>query len=122
MATKAEISKLLKINEKKAKIAEIQNEMQNPVFWQTPEKSRTITQELADLEREIDEFDRANTTEQLHQLEIKAILSDKYDQNNAILSLHAGAGGTEAQDWADMLLRMFLRYCEKRGYKTEMTD
>jgi peptide chain release factor 2 len=50
------------------------------------------------------------------------MLSGEHDARSAIVSINAGAGGTEAQDWADMLLRMFLRFCEKRGYRTEMTD
>jgi peptide chain release factor 2 len=56
------------------------------------------------------------------QMEFARMLSGEHDARSAIVSINAGAGGTEAQDWADMLLRMFLRYCEKRGYKTEMTD
>lgn len=122
MVSKTELEKLLKIEEKKAKIAEIQNEMQNPVFWQTPEKSKTISQELANLQREIQEFEKAETPNELHQLEIKTILSDKYDSNNAILSLHAGAGGTEAQDWAEMLLRMFERFSERRGFNYQILE
>lgn len=50
------------------------------------------------------------------------ILSSEYDKNNAILSVQAGSGGTEAMDWADMLLRMYLRYSENNGYKTEIID
>ena len=50
------------------------------------------------------------------------MLSGENDSFNAIFSVNAGAGGTEAQDWADMLLRMYLRYCEKKGFKTDMTD
>lgn len=56
------------------------------------------------------------------KMEFARMLSGEYDSRNAIVSINAGAGGTEAQDWADMLLRMFLRYCEKKGYRTEMTD
>ncbi|MDF1581094.1 MAG: peptide chain release factor 2 [Desulfuromonadales bacterium] len=56
------------------------------------------------------------------QMEFARMLSGEHDANNAIFSINAGAGGTEAQDWADMLLRMYLRFCEKKGYKTEMTD
>jgi len=122
MASKVELAKLLKIDEKKAKISEIQNEMQNPVFWRHPEKSKTITQELANLQREIEEFEKAETPADLHQLELKAILADKYDYNNAILSLHAGAGGTEAQDWAEMLVRMFERFALRRGFLYQILE
>ena len=62
------------------------------------------------------------TEKQLGQLEIKCLLAGKLDRNNAIITLHAGAGGTEACDWANMLLRMYQRFAEKSGYKTELLD
>jgi len=54
--------------------------------------------------------------------ELKALLSGEDDARNAILSIHAGAGGTEAQDWAEMLLRMYLRWAERRGFKANIID
>ena len=51
-----------------------------------------------------------------------ALLSKKYDDHNAIFSIHSGAGGVDAQDWADILLRMFLRYCERKGFTTEVIE
>ena len=59
---------------------------------------------------------------QVAQMEFARMLSGEHDANCATLSINAGAGGTEAQDWADMLLRMYLRYCERKGFKTEMTE
>jgi peptide chain release factor 2 len=56
------------------------------------------------------------------KMEFARMLSGEHDACNAIVSINAGAGGTEAQDWAEMLLRMYLRFCEKKGYKTEITD
>lgn len=56
------------------------------------------------------------------ELEFLVLFSGKYDQNNAIISIHAGTGGTEAQDWAEMLERMFLRFAEKKGWKTSLVD
>ena len=56
------------------------------------------------------------------RMEFARMLSGEHDPNNAIVSINAGAGGTEAQDWAEMLLRMYLRFCEKKGFKTEITD
>lgn len=58
----------------------------------------------------------------LRKLELARMLSGPHDQHNAIFSINAGAGGTEAQDWAEMLLRMYLRYCERKGWRTEITD
>lgn len=122
MADKEELGKLLKIDEKRAEISKIQTEMNNPDFWADSKKSRKVMQEMANLQRETDEFDKANTAEELHQLEIKAILSDQYDESNAILSIHAGAGGTEAQDWAEMLLRMFERFSERRDFNYQILE
>jgi peptide chain release factor 2 len=59
---------------------------------------------------------------EINRMEFQLALSGTHDQGGAILSIHAGAGGTEAQHWADMLLRMYLRWAEQRGYKTELTD
>jgi peptide chain release factor 2 len=56
------------------------------------------------------------------RMEFARMLSGEHDANNAIFSINAGAGGTEAQDWAEMLLRMYLRFCERKGFKTEITD
>ncbi|MBI3815058.1 MAG: peptide chain release factor 2 [Nitrospinae bacterium] len=59
---------------------------------------------------------------ELDGFELQAMLSGEHDRANAILSIHPGAGGTESQDWAEILLRMYLRWAERRGYKTEITD
>jgi len=56
------------------------------------------------------------------QMEFARMLSGEHDANNAIVSINAGAGGTEAQDWAEILLRMYLRYCERKGFKAEITE
>lgn len=58
----------------------------------------------------------------LEQFELQLVLSEPYDKNNAILELHPGAGGTESQDWAEMLLRMYTRWAEDHGYKVETLD
>lgn len=58
----------------------------------------------------------------LRKAEVERMLSGPADRGNAIVSIHPGAGGTDAKDWAAMLMRMFLRFCERRGYKTEIVD
>ena len=58
----------------------------------------------------------------LESLELSTLLSEPYDNNGAIMTIHPGAGGTESQDWAEMLLRMYLRYAEIKGYKVETAD
>jgi peptide chain release factor 2 len=59
---------------------------------------------------------------ELSRLEFRLLLSGRYDQNDAILAIHAGAGGTEAQDWTEMLLRMYLRWAERQDFRTEILD
>ncbi len=66
--------------------------------------------------------DAAEIEQKLAALEFNLLFAGEYDRNNAILSIHAGAGGTESQDWAAMLMRMFLRYAESRGYATEIVE
>lgn len=75
-----------------------------------PDTAQEVEQSLAELDRRV------------AGLELELLLSGPYDEANAILSLHAGAGGLEAQDWVEMLFRMYLRWAEKRGYATEVLD
>ena len=74
-----------------------------------------------DLEPEIEQASHALQKE-LEKLEIQVLFSGPYDDHDCILTLHAGAGGTEAQDWTDMLYRMYSRFCEKNGCKCEVMD
>ena len=82
-----------------------------------------IAEELGD-EDELREVARSfeSLTYDLEELRTRMLLSGKYDANDAILSIHAGTGGVEANDWAEMLERMYLRYCEKKGFKTKILD
>jgi peptide chain release factor 2 len=69
-----------------------------------------IKSEISGIEKELD------------QLEFKLMLNGPHDRNSAIIEIHPGAGGTESQDWAEMLLRMYLRWCEKKGFSTQIID
>ncbi len=71
----------------------------------------------ADLETEVAAIER-----EVEQREFTAMLSGEYDRGNALLAIHAGAGGTDSQDWAEMLLRMYLRWAERQGFETEILD
>ncbi len=64
----------------------------------------------------------ADIATRLDQLELETLFSGSYDFNDAIVSLHPGAGGLESQDWAEMLLRMYTRWCEQKGYEVELVD
>lgn len=139
---------LKKINER---IAELEQNSVDPTFWNDNEKAQKKMQELGDLKQEIDSIknlerritdieiflelsdegenasdDINNALEEtenfLKKLETQTFLSGKFDAENAIFSIHAGQGGTEACDWADMLLRMYIRFFETRGWKTEIIN
>jgi peptide chain release factor 2 len=71
---------------------------------------KEVREALPDLEKKIG------------QMEFARMLSGEHDASNAIVSINAGAGGTEAQDWAEILLRMYLRWCERKGFKAEITE
>ncbi len=72
--------------------------------------------------REEYESEVEEVTATLDALELETAFTSEYDARNAILAIHAGAGGTESQDWAEMLLRMYLRWAERRGYNAEILD
>ncbi|MFF3022081.1 peptide chain release factor 2 [Gottfriedia sp. NPDC057948] len=86
-----------------------------------------VTYELVKEENDDELFEELVTevkalTGKLNDFELQLLLSEPYDKNNAILELHPGAGGTESQDWGSMLLRMYTRWAEKRGFKVETLD
>lgn len=82
-----------------------------------------IANEMNDenLENEL-EIQINQAREKVEELELKNMLSDKDDNKNAIMNINSGAGGTEAQDWAEMLMRMYVRWGERRGFKVELLD
>jgi len=119
---KEKLSKVLKIEEKRAEASNIESLMASPDFWVDREKATNLSQKLSELNQIIKKFDKASSEEEISSLEKEGLLSGEYDDKNAIVSFHAGAGGTEAQDWAQMLERMYLRYAEKRGWQTAILD
>ena len=136
---------------KKARLAQIEKLISEPAFWNDPEKSQKVMQERKrlerdtetdrDLERRISDleafFELAGEGEAVEedlrrdlpllaaragQLETAMLLAGENDGRNAILTLHPGAGGVESQDWAQMLLRMYLRWAEQEGLQATLTD
>ncbi len=95
-------------------------------IWQDVSSRLTDAQELATWEDE--EFEAELTrdvkilSKMVAQLEFRAMFADRYDNENAILAIHAGAGGTEAQDWAQMLQRMFVRWANRHGFTVSIVD
>ncbi len=81
----------------------------------------SLQEEDASLVQEVrSEVDRISA--EVERLDLLLLLGGEYDSRNAIVAFHAGAGGTESQDWAEMLLRMYVRWAERRGFRTEMLD
>ena len=78
-------------------------------------------EELAVMTEEIEEL-FASFKEHLEEMRLRTLLTGKYDHCNAIVSIHAGTGGVDAMDWAEMLLRMYTRWCDKKGYTVKMLD
>ncbi|MGP7818510.1 peptide chain release factor 2 [Niallia sp. 01092] len=143
----------LDLDNKEARIAELEDEMLQPEFWNDQQAAQTVISESNALKDQVHEFhdlfetyenleltyelvkeeDDADLREELEgeltqlvkrlsEFELNLLLSEPYDKNNAILELHPGAGGTESQDWGSMLLRMYTRWAEKKGFKVETLD
>ncbi len=137
--------------QKKAKLEKLETQIAAPDFWNDSERAQKIVQERSRIERALEkqvsfeilisdaevlfEFAQtdADSVEELNDLIFKleaevdeaqteALLSGETDANNAICSIQSGAGGTDAQDWAQMLLRMYLRWAERKGFKVEILD
>lgn len=126
--------------------------MQEAGFWDDVQKAQEVTQEAKRVKDKIDKFKNLNEriddvevlkelmeendeetakeiisevkalSKEIDTLKIETILSGEYDRNDAILTLHTGVGGSDANDWTEMLLRMYTRWCEKKGYSLETID
>jgi peptide chain release factor 2 len=136
---------------KHEELSQIENQTLAPDFWNDSEKAQKLLQQRSKLEKIItrqQEFESSiedasvlfefaeedeDSLKELHKLldelekevsgaETETLLSGDNDGRNAICTLHPGAGGTESQDWAEMLLRMYLKWSERRGFKTEIID
>jgi len=119
---KDNLRKILKIDEKQKRAEELEKQMQSADFWRDREKATSLSQELSSIKELIQKFDAAQNEQDVKELEKETLYDGEYDGKNAILSVHAGAGGTEAQDWAEMLLRMYLRFAQKSGFKADILD
>ncbi|MBN2057292.1 MAG: peptide chain release factor 2 [Candidatus Saganbacteria bacterium] len=140
---------LLKVEVKQKRLAEIEAEVADPKLWQDQDRARKLMQEKKALEREITTYRQlvsgsddlitllamakdedeaelrrefSELSKKTQELELAALLGGEYDKNNAILSINAGAGGTDAQDWGQILLRMYSRWAESKEFKVEMPD
>jgi peptide chain release factor 2 len=127
-----QLEKSLQIEERRRRVEEIRKKIKTEDVWKNWEEGNKLSKELSDIEREIEEFDMLNLyleegdekliEEKIKDLELKTYLSGNHDKNDAVLSIHAGQGGTEAMDWTAMLLRMYLRYAERKGWKTNILN
>nr|WP_281291084.1 peptide chain release factor 2 [Hyella patelloides] len=95
--------------------------------WQNSLEDTKAIAELLELEEDAALIEEAETNltqlqQELDQWELQQLLSGTYDKKGAVLTINAGAGGTDAQDWAEMLLRMYTRWCEKQGYKVRLAE
>lgn len=92
-------------------------------MFENLEVSYELVKEESDVELQAElESELMELSKRLNDFELELLLSEEYDKSNAILELHPGAGGTESQDWGSMLLRMYTRWAEKKGFKVETLD
>lgn len=143
----AATTKLLKIADLTQKMATLATQMNEPNFWADQKHAQDISQDYEDIKSEVEKWgaleqkvqdlielatDKSladdvgiqtiELEKQFSKYEFSLLLNGPYDKSNAIIAIHAGSGGTEAQDWSEMLLRMLLRFCEKQGWKTRVID
>ncbi len=136
---------------KKAELSELKQKQESADFWLDQENAKHVSKRISQLEGKIKEMGEVDSKmkdialmlelsnedasliveadaeikavgEQIDKMKLQSLLNGKYDNNPAIVTIHAGAGGTEAQDWASMLLRMYQMYAEKNGFEMKVLD
>lgn len=120
------------LDEKKAELSALEKQTFEAEFWADPQNSSEVMKKISDLKKEIDDVEMMQllveegeweeAEKMINKYEVLLFLSGKYDKSNAIFSIHAGAGGTEAMDWSSMLFRMYTRYFEWKGWSFEVVD
>ena len=128
----ASIVTKMNIPAKKEELSAMEKRTFEGDFWSDPQAASEVMKEIADVKKEIDDVEMMqllvdeeewpDAEKMINEYEVLLFLSGKYDRNNAIFSIHSGAGGTEAMDWAAILLRMYTRFFEKKGWKVEIVD
>ncbi len=123
------LKKALFIDEKREKIKQLKAELADEKIWTNWEEGKRLSQDLSTFEKDIEDYDvlelllddgnEEEFKKAFSQVELKTYLSSKYDTGDAIFSIHAGQGGTEAMDWTQMLYRMYIRYAERNNWKIE---
>ena len=122
----------INIEEKETSLREIEALSSDPDFWKDSQAATKKMKEMAALQKEIEDtkklqeyIDSNNTTgleTLLHDMEVYLYLSGQHDKSNAIMTIHAGQGGSDAMDWAAMLERMYIRFFERKGWSYEIVD
>ncbi len=110
-----------------SELNELKNSLKEYEKWQTQLADTTAIVELLEVETDQSLLEEATSTlellkQELDRWELEQLLSGPYDAKGAVLTINAGAGGTDAQDWAEMLLRMYTRWCQKQGYKVQLAE
>lgn len=123
----SKLKESLNIDFKIKQLAELKTRLQDESLWTNWEEGQKVSQEASTLQKEIEEFqmlelmleegDSNKFEAEFKIIELKTYLPDIHDRGNALVSIHAGQGGTEAMDWTAMLYRMYQRYCEKKDWK-----
>jgi len=127
----SQIKNTIDFEEKRHVLRELEAQAVHPDFWKDNVKAQEVMKEISGLKEEMAEVGLAEAAVEtedpqaeslVSKLELRIYLSAPYDPNDAILSIHAGQGGTEAQDWVAMLARMYQRYAERQGWKATVLD